>query len=72
MLDELNHMTRLEYPRMLMYQNPELAHAQHAQLQKIEQLKERRSALQHYKRVLDENLQKTAGMRLVLILIADR
>lgn len=63
-MEELNHATRLEYPRALMYQNPELAQAH---LQKIEQLKERRSALQHYKRALDEKLQKTAGMLFFLL-----
>ncbi|VDM42298.1 unnamed protein product [Toxocara canis] len=65
LVEELNHATRLEYPRAVMYQNTELAQAQ---LQKIEQLKERHSALQHYKRaldekLLDEKLQKTAGLQ---------
>lgn len=50
-IEELNRLSQVEYPRALLSQDCETARVH---LQTIERLKESRTAIQHYLRVFDE------------------
>ncbi|CAG9540398.1 unnamed protein product, partial [Cercopithifilaria johnstoni] len=56
--DELSRVSQIEYPRALRSQDGE---AIRVQLQTIERLKERRTAMQHYLRAYDEGLKALSG-----------
>ncbi|VDK85178.1 unnamed protein product [Litomosoides sigmodontis] len=56
--DELNRVSQIEYPRALRSQDGEAARVQ---LQTIERLRERRTAMQHYLRAYDEGLKALTG-----------